>query len=214
MNPAAIPVPVEDVQGDNRWMSVHKRYVNESHDKEPDVVFIGDSLIQQMAQTDIWFKWFVPMHSLNFGIGGDATQHVLWRIENGEIDDIKPKLVVVQVGTNNHGHTAEQVVGGIKAIVESITNKQPQAQLFLMGIPPRGLNPNPLREKIKKINEALPNMLKSFANTQFIECDPGFIQVDGTIDHNDMFDYLHFTRQGYEKFCTPLYEAMTNLLSP
>ncbi|XP_070549322.1 platelet-activating factor acetylhydrolase IB subunit alpha1-like [Ptychodera flava] len=218
MNPAATPVPVEDVQGDGRWMSIHKRYVNESKDKEPDIcslcVFIGDSLIQLMAQTDVWFKWFVPMHCLNFGIGGDATQHVLWRLQNGELDDLKPKVIVILAGTNNHGHTAEQVVGGLKAIVETVSTKQPQAQIFVMSIPPRGHEPNPLREKIRAINDALPNMLKPFENTQFVECDNGFIQADGTIDHNDMYDYLHLTKQGYEKLCAPLYEALTTLLSP
>lgn len=59
---------------------------------EPDVVLVGDSLVANLQSTDLWEKWFAPMHSLNFGIGGDQTQHVLWRLRNGELEYIKPKV--------------------------------------------------------------------------------------------------------------------------
>ncbi|XP_006824231.2 platelet-activating factor acetylhydrolase IB subunit alpha1-like [Saccoglossus kowalevskii] len=154
------------------------------------------------------------MHSLNFGTGGDATQHILWRMQNGELNNFKPKVVVLLAGTNNHGHTAEQVTGGIKAIVDTISEKQPQAQIIVLSLPPRGQTHNPLRVKNQKVNESLPAVLKSVPNTTFLDCDPGFVQADGTIDHNDMYDYLHFTKRAYEKYCTPLYEALTNILLP
>ncbi|XP_070627210.1 platelet-activating factor acetylhydrolase IB subunit alpha1 isoform X3 [Bos indicus] len=90
-NPASKPTPVQDVQGDGRWMSLHHRFVADSKDKEPEVVFIGDSLVQLMHQCEIWRELFSPLHALNFGIGGDSTQHVLWRLENGELEHIRPK---------------------------------------------------------------------------------------------------------------------------
>jgi len=106
----------------------------------------------------IWRELFSPLHALNFGIGGDSTQHVLWRLENGELEHIRPKvstawvgsqsplslpptpllhplfpqIVVVWVGTNNHGHTAEQVTGGIKAIVQLVNERQPQARVVVL----------------------------------------------------------------------------------
>ncbi|KAF6078929.1 platelet activating factor acetylhydrolase 1b catalytic subunit 3 [Phyllostomus discolor] len=131
-NPASKPTPVQDVQGDGRWMSLHHRFVADSKDKEPEVVFIGDSLVQLMHQCEIWRELFSPLHALNFGIGGDGTQHVLWRLENGELEHIRPKIVVVWVGTNNHGHTAEQVAGGIKAIVQLVNQRQPQARVVVL----------------------------------------------------------------------------------
>lgn len=131
-NPASKPTPVQDVQGDGRWMSLHHRFVADSKDKEPEVVFIGDSLVQLMHQCEIWRELFSPLHALNFGIGSDSTQHVLWRLENGELEHIRPKIVVVWVGTNNHGHTAEQVTGGIKAIVDLVNQRQPQARVVVL----------------------------------------------------------------------------------
>ena len=70
----------------------HTRFVRETREMEPDVVFLGDSIIANLQSTDLWEKWFTPMHSLNFGIGGDQTQHVLWRVHNGELDCIQPKV--------------------------------------------------------------------------------------------------------------------------
>lgn len=66
--------------------------MSEAKEKEPEVIMIGDSLIQHLEQLDYWNRVFAPMHTLNFGIGGDETQHVLWRISNGELDNVKPKV--------------------------------------------------------------------------------------------------------------------------
>lgn len=70
----------------------HKRFVNETKLWEPDVLFMGDSIIRNLAYSEMWKNVFVPMHPLNFGIGGDQTQHVLWRSLNGELEHIKPKV--------------------------------------------------------------------------------------------------------------------------
>ncbi|XP_066575421.1 platelet-activating factor acetylhydrolase IB subunit gamma isoform X3 [Amia ocellicauda] len=91
LNPAAIPTVPANTQGDDRWMSLHNRFVSDSKDKEPEVLFVGDSLIQLMHQFEVWRELFSPLHALNFGIGGDATQHVLWRLSNGELDHINPR---------------------------------------------------------------------------------------------------------------------------
>ncbi|ELW71054.1 Platelet-activating factor acetylhydrolase IB subunit gamma [Tupaia chinensis] len=214
-NPASKPTPVQDVQGDGRWMSLvsnaafdtrvgcvcwgggtrkglirklggadprsvraidspscvpqHHRFVADSKDKEPEVVFIGDSLVQLMHQCEIWRELFSPLHALNFGIGGDNTQHVLWRLENGELEHIRPKIVVVWVGTNNHGHTAEQVAGGIKAIVHLVNQRQPQARVVVLGLLPRGQHPNPLREKNRRVNELVRAALAGHPRAHFLD---------------------------------------------
>jgi len=213
MNPAADPTPIEDVHGDGRWMSMHNRFVCETKEKEPDVLFIGDSVVQHLGQTEIWEKSFAPMHSLNFGIGGDATQNVLWRLQNGELEHIKPKVVVLQIGTNNHGHSADQVVGGIKAIVDLLSENHPQAYIVVLAILPRGQNPNPLRERNDQVNQSLPAALANIPRVQVVNIDPGFIQPDGSISHHDMFDYLHLTRLGYQKSFDPIYDLLLQLLS-
>jgi platelet-activating factor acetylhydrolase IB subunit beta/gamma len=73
----------------------HQRFVMETKEREPEVLFVGDSLIAHLLYTDLWETVFEPLHPLNFGIGGDQTQHVLWRLENGELDNIKPKVISI-----------------------------------------------------------------------------------------------------------------------
>ncbi|KAJ8315979.1 hypothetical protein KUTeg_005993 [Tegillarca granosa] len=208
----AVPVPVEDVVGDGRWMSQHQRFLIQAKGREPEVVFIGDSIIQLMRFSSHYKSFLEPMHCLNFGIGSDQTQHVLWRIINGELDCVQPKVIVLEVGTNNHDHSADQVVGGIMEIVRVTQDKQPSAQLIVMGIPPRGEKPNPVREKIATINKDLLKKLSGTPNVTFINIEPSmFINEDGLISHKDMYDYLHMTDDGYKKFCEPLQEEIQNL---
>uniref|UniRef100_A0A8C9CK60 Platelet-activating factor acetylhydrolase IB subunit alpha1 n=1 Tax=Phocoena sinus TaxID=42100 RepID=A0A8C9CK60_PHOSS len=199
-NPASKPTPVQDVQGDGRWMSLHHRFVADSKDKGTRSRLIGDSLVQLMHQCEIWRELFSPLHALNFGIGGDNTQHVLWRLENGELEHIRPKIVVVWVGTNNHGHTAEQVTGGIKAIVQLVNQRQPQARVVVLGLLPRGQHPNPLP-------------LAGHPRAHFLDADPGFVHSDGTISHHDMYDYLHLSRLGYTPVCRTLHSLLLRLLA-
>uniref|UniRef100_A0A4W5JUB7 Platelet-activating factor acetylhydrolase IB subunit alpha2 n=1 Tax=Hucho hucho TaxID=62062 RepID=A0A4W5JUB7_9TELE len=101
-------------------------------DAEPEVLFIGDSMVQLMQQYEIWRELFSPLHALNFGIGGDTTCNVLWRMQNGELDNIRPKVTVVWVGTNNHKHSAEQVAGGILAIAQLLTSRLPKTKVVVL----------------------------------------------------------------------------------
>ncbi|CAB1352678.1 unnamed protein product, partial [Coregonus sp. 'balchen'] len=80
----------------------------------------------------IWRELFSPLHALNFGIGGDTTCNVLWRLQNGELDNIGPKVTVVWVGTNNHEHSAEQVAGGILAIAQLLTCRLPKTKVVIL----------------------------------------------------------------------------------
>uniref|UniRef100_A0A286XPW2 SGNH hydrolase-type esterase domain-containing protein n=1 Tax=Cavia porcellus TaxID=10141 RepID=A0A286XPW2_CAVPO len=119
----------EDVQGDDRWMSQHNRFVLDCKDKEPDVLFVGDSMVQLMQQYKIRRELFSPLHALNCGIG---------EIRQDIMENIKPKVIVVWVGTNSHENTAEEVAGGIEAIVQLINTRQPQAKITVLGLLPRG----------------------------------------------------------------------------
>lgn len=162
--------------------------------------------------SQIWRELFSPLHALNFGIGGDTTGHVLWRLKNGELENIKPKVIVVWVGTNNHENTAEEVAGGIEAIVQLINTRQPQAKIIVLGLLPRGEKPNPLRQKNAKVNQLLKVSLPKLANVQLLDTDGGFVHSDGAISCHDMFDFLHLTGGGYAKICKPLHELIMQLL--
>uniref|UniRef100_A0A1A8M505 Platelet-activating factor acetylhydrolase IB subunit alpha2 n=1 Tax=Nothobranchius pienaari TaxID=704102 RepID=A0A1A8M505_9TELE len=212
LNPAAMAQPVEDVQGDGRWLSQHSRFVQECKDGEPDVLFVGDSMIQLMQQFEVWGECFSPLHALNFGIGGDTTCNVLWRLQNGELENIRPKVVVLWVGTNNYEHSAEQVAGGILAIAQLLTSRLPKAKVVVLGLLPRGEHPNPLREKNSAVNKLLRSWLPRLGQAQLLDLSGELVHSDGTVSAQDMFDYLHLTSAGYRLVTKPLYDLLLQIL--
>ncbi|MGH0141312.1 UNVERIFIED_CONTAM: hypothetical protein FKN15_073722 [Acipenser sinensis] len=162
-------------------------------------------MVQLLHQYEVWQELFSPLHALSFGIGGDTTSHVLWRLQNGELENITPKVVVLWVGTNNHEHTVEQIAGGIQAIVHLINTCQPQAKVVV-------LRPNPLREKNSEVNRVLRASLPRLGSVQFLDVGSGFVQSDGTISTHDMFDFLHLTPAGYAAIAKPLHDLLLQLL--
>lgn len=206
--------PVEDWQGDGRWMSLHNYFLREAKEKEPEVLLIGDSICMNMSHSRVWKQMFEPLHCLNFGMGADCTEHVLWRVKNGELDEIKPKVIVLMVGTNNHGDTANQVADGILAIVKAIQERQPSSHVIVMGLLPRGEHPNPLREKHEAANKILADELSNRPMTIFLKIDEKeFMTSDGIIERDIMYDFLHLTSEkGYQIVCEPLLEEIQNLL--
>ncbi|XP_068457224.1 platelet-activating factor acetylhydrolase IB subunit alpha2 [Clinocottus analis] len=212
MNPATVAQPGEDVHGDDRWMSQHIRFVQECKDAEPDVLFVGDSMIQLMQQYEVWREVFSPLHALNFGIGGDTTCNVLWRLQNGELQNIRPKVVVLWVGTNNYEHTAEQVAGGILAIAQLLTSRLPKAKIVVLGLLPRGELPNPLRQKNAAVNDFLRSRLPRLGQALLLDVSGGFVHSDGAISQQDMFDFLHLTSTGYRTMAKPLNDLLLQIL--
>src|SRR5262249_46633103 len=116
-NPAATPAP----RLDGGWFQRHESFVRRTTRGPVDLLFLGDSITQgwEGAGKEVWKEHFEPLRAANFGIGGDQTQHVLWRITTGtELEGIKPKAAVLMIGTNNlGGHSEEQIAGGITEIV-------------------------------------------------------------------------------------------------
>lgn len=105
--------------------------MSECREKDPDVIFIGDCIFETLQHTETWNLYFAPLHCLNFSIYQDQTQNVLWRLKNGELDNVKPKIVVLLVGTNNIQHTADEVAEGIFEIVKTIRDKLADAYIVL-----------------------------------------------------------------------------------
>lgn len=131
MSSTTIPTICKDLDGDDRWLSVHKRFVQECKEKDPDVMFIGDCILESLQFTEFWNSHFVPMHCLNFSIRNDRTQNVLWRLQNGELDNVKPKVVVLHVGTNNISDSADEVAEGVLEVAKTIRNKLPDVYVVI-----------------------------------------------------------------------------------
>ncbi|XP_059161275.1 platelet-activating factor acetylhydrolase IB subunit alpha1-like [Physella acuta] len=114
------------------WMLMHNSFISEGKQQQPEVVLLGDSLIANMCLSPLWQQMFEPLNCLNLGIGGDTTENVLWRIQNGEFDNIQPKVIAILVGTNNVDHSADRVVEGILDIVRALRVKQPSSHIIVM----------------------------------------------------------------------------------
>jgi len=156
---------------------------------EAELVFLGDSITHgwEGKGKAIWEKHWAPLRAANFGIGGDRTEHVPWRLEHGNFDGLKPKAIVLMIGTNNTGHqgrpqkeldgavyqcTAEQTADGIKAILGQLRKKCPDAKILVLGIFPRGANND---DKFRQQNEATNAIVKGFADGQkvfFLDATP------------------------------------------
>jgi lysophospholipase L1-like esterase len=149
----------------NRDIPRHKEFLKriEQSNGEGDVIFLGDSITHGWEGQKAWQEHFGSFKPVNLGIGGDQTGHVLWRITEGqELDHLKPKAAVIMIGTNNSGgHTAQQIAGGIKAIVEELKHQKPHIKILVLGVFPRGNSSDAERtleqitEGIQPINEEL-----------------------------------------------------------
>jgi lysophospholipase L1-like esterase len=207
-NPAAKPL--------NRDNARHKQFLQIVAKGEADVIFLGDSITQgwEGAGKKMWAEHFAPLKAVNLGIGGDQTGHVLWRITEGkELEPIKPKVAVMMIGTNNMGgHSAQQIAGGVKAIVEELRKQKPQMKILLLGIFPRSAKPtDAVREKIKTANAIIAKLDDGKA-VFYKDIGEKFLEKDGTLDKRIMPDYLHLSGEGYEIWANAIKDDVQKLL--
>src|SRR5213592_2220653 len=100
---AQAPATVTPVPRPGSWMQMHERFLDQAKKGNIDLLFLGDSITQGWHDNAVWKRFYGPRNAANFGIGGDRTEHVLWRLQHGEVDGIHPRVVVLMIGTNNSG---------------------------------------------------------------------------------------------------------------
>lgn len=146
-NPATAPVPRPDAW----WVARHEEKVAEARRGGVDLLMVGDSITQNYEKTGpppnevflpAWNEYFAPRHAMNLGFSGDRTEHVLWRLQHGEVDGLKPHDVVVLIGTNNTsaGQRAVDVTAGVIAVVDDLLQRLPGARVLVLGILPSGIS--------------------------------------------------------------------------
>ena len=194
----------------------HAAFVEIAKKGEAQVVFLGDSITAGWArQAELFNKEYGAYKAANFGIGGDRTQHVLWRVENGEFEGIKPKAVVLMIGTNNAGaadNPPEQVAAGIRKIVQAIHARSPETKVLLLAIFPRGPGEenNPGRAKNKAVN-AIVAGLHDGKKVHYLDIGPKFLATDGTLSKDIMPDLLHLSAKGYQIWADAIREKLAEL---
>jgi lysophospholipase L1-like esterase len=182
------------------WMTRHQRFNERVKQGNVDLIFIGDSITQgwEGPGKDVWEQFYGKRNAVNLGISGDRTQHVLWRLDNGNINGISPKLAVVMIGTNNSGdNSPEEIADGITAIVHKLRAKLPNTKVLILGIFPRGADPSDAR---RKVNEKTNEIVKKLADNKTVfyqDLSEAFLEDDGTLSRMIMPDLLHLSKQGY-----------------
>jgi lysophospholipase L1-like esterase len=197
-NTAIVPTPFQEER--------HQAFVEEAGGGAIECLLMGDSI------TDWWRRAGLPVYEANFsdldcanfGIAGDRTQGVLWRMQNGELEGYSPKAMMLMIGTNNLSgrnrtpNTPAEIAMGVATIVNTFRVRFPDAKVLLLGVFPRGAEPtDPYRESIRQIN-ALIAHLDDGEHVRFMDIGERFLEPDGSISVEIMADGLHPTERGYE----------------
>lgn len=183
-----------------KWNEMHAKNLARAKAGDLDVLFLGDSITQGWGENAPWKKNFAPLKAANFGIGGDTTRTVLWRLDNGEIDGIQPKVIVLLIGTNNfglHNDKPEDVLKGVTKVVEVLNKRLPKSKILLMGLLPRDAKPDTeYRKRIKTLNEGLAKLEKE-GSLKYLDIGDKYLEADGAISKELMPDALHLSEKGY-----------------
>jgi lysophospholipase L1-like esterase len=207
---ATTPVPKD--------LERHEEFLQRIKQGDIELLFLGDSL------TDLWpavspgsWRRLTKYKPANFGIGADRTEHLLWRIQHGELDGITPNLVVLLIGTNNLGavigERPEWAAEGIRQIIDNIRSRLPQTKILLLALFPRDSKNSSLRERVSQVNGAI----RSFADGEhvlFADFGDSFRQPNGELRPELFSDGLHLTAEGYEVWYRRLDPLLEKLAQP
>jgi lysophospholipase L1-like esterase len=209
-NDAVIAIPKE-----GNWMKRHEGFNERVKKGNVDLLLIGDSITQgwEGGGKKVWEEFYAKRNAVNLGIGGDRTQHVLWRLEHGNVDGIKPKAAVLMIGTNNSGNnTSEQIAEGVKAIVDKLKEKLPETKVLVLAIFPRGANKDDVRRKVNQGANELIAKLADDKQVFFLDIGPKFLAEDGTLSKEVMPDLLHLNEKSYRIWAESIEEKVASLM--
>lgn len=223
-HPAVTPVPRSDIEW---WMKRHQAILEQIPKTNPQLIFIGDSITHGWERKGraVWDASYAPYDALNLGFGGDRTEHVLWRLQNGEIDGIWPRLAVLMIGTNNAAreqYSPQQIADGIRMIVCTLRQKLPETRILILAIFPRGSDEqrndrtqdasyNPLWAKNDRVNQ----MISKFADGRmifYLDINKAFVNEQGVLTREVMPDLLHPEEKGYALWAEAMGPTLQRLL--
>ncbi len=210
-----------------RFVEFHESFLKRGKEGPIGVLFLGDSITEGWRGVPhIWEHYFGKYQPANFGYSGDQTQNVIWRLENGELEGITPKVVVLMIGTNNSDqHTGEQIVDGIRKIIAITRAKIPGVKVLLLAIFPRDARRNQdgliteaeIADAAKRVGandraNALLAKLADGANVRFVSINSVFLGKDGRIPWTIMPDQLHLTGAGYQLWAEAIEKPLAELM--
>ncbi len=222
--PANQPVP----RRDRNSLTAHTQLLAKTKQGRIDVYFEGDSIVRRWGATDYpaalanWNQNFFGWNAGDFGWGADRTQNILWRLENGELDGVNPKVIVLLAGTNNVGNTTPpggddakvaDITSGIQAILSTLRSKAPKATIIVTAIFPRNDN-MAVMPTIDKVNANL-SKLANGKDIRYLNINDQLADANGKLFEGMMNpDHLHPTVKGYQIWADALKPMFIELLGP
>lgn len=201
------------------WKNRHTACVETTKKGGIDLAFVGDSITQgwESAGKPTWDKYYAGRNAANFGFSGDQTQHVIWRLQNGELVGLNPKVIVIMIGTNNIGarsSTPEQAADGVKSIVSILRKEIPKAKILLLGVFPRGTGKDhPDCQAVDKISAGYKG-LEDGKHVFFEDVGRFFLyRTNGEMRRLLMPDLLHPNAAGYEIWGKAMERKLAELLA-
>lgn len=200
------------------WKKRHQEKRQEAGEGGHELVFIGDSITQgwEGAGQEVWQEFYGDRQALNLGFSGDRTEHVLWRLMNGELENVDPEAYVLMIGTNNTGHREappQETATGIKLILELLRDRSPEAEIVLLSVFPRGEKP---ADRKRVINAGINKIIQGYAadddKIHWLDLTATFLDNDGTLPKEIMPDFLHPRAKGYQMWAEAMEPTLKKLL--
>ena len=206
---------VKPVPRSGGWMNRHESFNQRVAKGKVDLVLIGDSITHgwEGKGKSVWEKFYGKRNAVNLGIGGDRTQHVMWRLDNGNVKGISPKVAVVMIGTNNSGNNSpEEIADGLAAITKQLRKKLPKTKVLLLGIFPRGANKDDGRRQVNEKANAIFKKLADGNDVHYLDIGAKFLEPDGTLTRKIMPDLLHLSVKGYTIWAESIEPTLKKLM--
>ena len=215
------PVPQTESFSIDWWMPLHQQKLQEKNrliaaGTPPEVVFIGDSITQGWENEGraVWQRHFAPQHALALGFGGDRTENVLWRLQQGEVDGLAPKVVVLMIGTNNSGmRPPESTAAGVKHLLDELRQRLPKTKVLLLAIFPRGEKPD---DYLRGVNDRVNKIIAGHADgrtVHYLDINAALLEPDGSLSKDVMPDLLHLSEKGYATWQRAMAPTLQKLLA-
>jgi lysophospholipase L1-like esterase len=203
------------------FVTKHQNNLAVAKQGDAELLFMGDSITDfwrnpegNYAGKPVLDKHFGQWKIANYGIAGDTTQGVLYRLEDGEGAGINPRAIMLMIGTNNTArNSAAEIAEGVGAVVLSLQRHYPRAQILLLGIFPRGRSASdPIRGMLAEINKSI-SRLDDGKQVHYLDIGAAFLEADGSISPTVMSDALHPTTKGYEIWAQAVEQPLTRLMA-
>ena len=218
--PSANTVALDPEPRDDAWWSARHQEKLRAKEVQPDVdvLLVGDSITHAWEEhvDTIWAQHFPGLSVLNLGFGGDRTENVLWRLQDGAVRGLSARVAVVMIGTNNTGHRqdkAADTAAGVAAIIDELKQRLPETKILLLAIFPRGTTTaDPLRKLNTAINAQIAK-LDGDERVTFVDLGDAFLADDGALLTELMPDLLHPNERGYDVWAEAMAPHLQKLLA-